>query len=65
MTEDVLHKNESAENKKDRQQKALPHFVFYRDAIHDVLTLRSISLTLYARACGGNKRKVRGYARVR
>jgi len=57
---DVQHKNQSAENKKDRHQKPLAHSVLHVAAIHDVLAVRSISLTTYAFASVEDKQKVSG-----
>jgi hypothetical protein len=62
---DVQDNNQSAENKKDRHQKPLPHSVLHLASIHDVLAVRSISLTTYACASVENKQKVRGDVGIR
>jgi hypothetical protein len=38
--EHVQHNYQTAENKKDRQQKPLSHLVLHRAAIHDILAVR-------------------------
>jgi hypothetical protein len=43
----VQDNNQSAEKKKDRQQKSLSHLVLHRAAIHDVLAVR-LSVTSFS-----------------